>query len=186
MTKNNQKKLEELISEILSFLDKEPARPGLKNTAKNVAKSFTQLTQGNDADIAELISKSLIKSNVKDLVILKNIEFYSLCEHHLLPFFGHAHIAFLPNKHLIGIGTLAHVVDTLAAKLQLQENLTEEIAESLWKTLKPHGLIVILEARHFCVMMRGSKKQNSIAKTMSSKGIYQTDALLRQEVIKML
>lgn len=171
MTKYNKEKVAYHLSEILKNLDVDYKRPGLKYTPSRVAESLGELTSGSKISTSELIKASIFKSNSSGLVVLENLEFYSLCEHHLLPFFGSVNIAFLPNKNLLGIGTLAKVVDALAAKLQMQENLTDEIAEAIWKGLKPKGVFVEVRAMHFCMMMRGSKKQNAEVLTQSLRGV---------------
>ncbi|MDA0712541.1 MAG: GTP cyclohydrolase I [bacterium] len=171
MTKYNKEKVTYHLGEILKYLDVDPGRPGLSQTPQKVAESLAELTGGSNVSTGDLIKSSLFKTTNSDLVVLKNLEFYSLCEHHLLPFFGQVDIAFSPNKNLIGFGTIARVVDALAAKLQVQENLTNEIAEVLWKGIKPQGIFVQVKARHFCMMMRGAKKQNIDVLTQSSRGI---------------
>ena len=186
MNKNAQNQLEKLLSQALGCLGEDIKRPGLKDTPKRVAQALCEFTKGNQIPIASIAEKSLLKAPSQELVILKNTEFYSLCEHHLLPFFGSVGIAYIPNKNIIGLGTLGQIIDACSQKLQLQENLTEEIANILQIALKPKGLMIVIKAQHFCVMMRGLKKQGSVTITRSTRGILQTDPILRQEVTALL
>lgn len=151
-----------------------------------MAQALCEFTKGNQIPIANIAEKSLLKAPSQELVILKDTEFYSLCEHHLLPFFGSVDIAYIPNKYIIGLGTLGQIIDACSQKLQLQENLTEEIANIMQTALQPKGLMIIIRAQHFCIKMRGIKKQGSVTITRSTRGNLVTDASLRQEATVLL
>ena len=182
MTKNSKNQLETLIRQALSSLGEDINRPGLKETPRRVAQALGELTKGNQIPIDDIARNSLMPAPSQELVILKATEFYSLCEHHLLPFFGSVDIAYLPHKNIIGLGTIGQIIDACSQKLQLQENLTEEIANILHNALKPKALMIVIKAQHFCIEMRGIKKQGSLTITRSTRGTFVTDPILRQEV----
>lgn len=174
------------IHEILVHLGENPHRPGLKDTPKRVSESLKELTSGYKVSASDVIGDSLFEAPSQDLVIQQNMEFYSLCEHHLLPFFGKAHIAYIPDRHIIGLSKMGRIIDVFSQRLQVQERLTNEIAEAIFHTLKPQGLAVVIEAQHFCMMMRGTKKQGSITSTQSLRGTFANDPQLRREVMSQL
>ena len=174
------------IHEILVHLGENPERAGLKDTPKRVSESLKELTSGYQVSASDVIGDSLFKAPSQDLVIQQNMEFYSLCEHHLLPFFGKAHIAYIPDRHIIGLSKMGRIIDVFSQRLQVQERLTHEIAEALFNTLKPQGLAIVIEAQHFCMMMRGIKKQGSITSTQSLRGTFANDPQLRREVMSQL
>ncbi len=186
MTKNSQNQLETLIGQALKLLGQDIKRPELKETPRRVAEALCELTKGNQIPIADIAKKSLFVAPSQELVILKDTEFYSLCEHHLLPFFGSVDIAYIPNQKIIGLGTIGQIIDACSQNLQLQENLTEEIANIMQAALKPKGLMIVIKAQHFCVSMRGIKKQGSLTITRSTRGTFVTDPILRQEVGSLL
>lgn len=177
-------KIEKAIKDLLIAIGEDPSREGLIETPSRVAKSYEEILGANKPDI-----KSLYKSfdyEGDGVVIQKDIEFYSLCEHHMLPFFGKVHIAYLPDKKVIGLSKLGRIVDYYAQNLQLQERLTDQIAQSLIDNLKCKGVIVIIEATHLCMSMRGVKKGEAKTKSIISKGIYKEDQNLRRETIDNL
>jgi GTP cyclohydrolase I len=144
------------------------------------------LTQGYRQDLDEIINDAVFESSASEIILVKDIELYSLCEHHLLPFIGRAHVAYIPNGKVIGLSKVARIVDVFARRLQIQENLTTQIAESLMNCLEPSGVAVVVEAKHLCMMMRGVEKQNSVMKTSCLLGVFQDDARTRSEFLSLL
>lgn len=155
---------------LLEKLGEDPERDGLLKTPERAAKAMQFLTHGYDLDPAKILTKALFKEDYKDMVIVKDIELYSLCEHHMLPFFGKAHIAYIPNGYIVGLSKLPRIVDVFARRLQVQERLTHEILNCIQDTLKPLGVAVVIEAAHMCMMMRGVQKQNSVTTTSAFTG----------------
>ena len=164
------------ITDLLSAIGEDPSREGLLNTPTRFLKAFKFLTHGYDKNPTEIISQALFTADYSEMVIVKNIEVYSLCEHHLLPFFGKCHVAYIPNGKIIGLSKIPRLVDAFARRLQVQEKLTSEIAESLMTHLKPLGVGVVMEASHLCMMMRGVEKQNSFTTTSSLLGDFRNPA----------
>ncbi len=158
---------------IISELGENPEREGLIKTPERVAKAMQFLTQGYDLDANEILRSAMFKEDYSEMVIVKDIELYSLCEHHMLPFFGKAHIAYIPNGHIVGLSKLPRVVDVFARRLQVQERLTDQILQCIQDTLKPIGVAVVIEAKHLCMMMRGVQKQNSSTTTSAFTGEFQ-------------
>ena len=156
--------------DILSFLGEDTGREGIMKTPERAAKAMQFLTQGYQQDPEKILRSALFKEDYSEMVIVKDIEVYSLCEHHILPFFGKAHIAYIPNGYVVGLSKIARVVDVFARRLQVQERLTHEILHSIHNTLKPLGVAVVIEAAHMCMMMRGVQKQNSITTTSAFTG----------------
>jgi GTP cyclohydrolase I len=177
---------EALIEQMLIRLGEDPAREGLQRTPFRVAKSMDFLTNGYQLSLEEVINGALFASASEEMVIVKGIEFYSLCEHHLLPFFGKIHIAYIPNGKIIGLSKLARVVDIFARRLQVQEQLTNQIADALVEVLNPGGVAVMSEASHLCMMMRGVQKQNSTTITSAMRGLFKDDRNLRKEFISLV
>jgi len=175
-----------LIEQVLVRLGEDPAREGLANTPLRVAKSMDFLTSGYTTSVDEIINNALFADQSEEMVIVKEIEFYSLCEHHMLPFFGKAHIAYIPNGRIIGLSKLARVVDMFARRLQVQERMTNQIADLLMEVLDPLGVAVITEASHLCMMMRGVQKQNSLTVTSAMRGLFKSDRLTREEFLCLL
>lgn len=175
-----------LIEQVLVRLGEDPAREGLANTPLRVAKSMDFLTSGYTVSVDEIINDALFEDQSEEMVIVKEIEFYSLCEHHMLPFFGKAHIAYIPNGRIIGLSKLARVVDMFARRLQVQERMTNQIADLLMEVLDPLGVAVITEASHLCMMMRGVQKQNSLTVTSAMRGLFKSDRLTREEFLCLL
>jgi GTP cyclohydrolase IA len=170
---------------ILEDLGEDPAREGLAKTPERVAKALQFLTHGYDLDAAEILRSAMFKQEYQQMVIVKDIEIYSLCEHHLLPFFGKAHVAYIPDGHIVGLSKIPRVVDAYARRLQVQERLTVEIRNCIQDTLKPLGVAVVIEAQHLCMVMRGIQKQHSIATTSAFTGEFE-QARTRAEFIRLV
>ena len=158
---------------LLDRVGEDPKREGLLKTPERAAKAMQFLTHGYDLDAKKILKSAMFKEDYSEMVIVKDIELYSLCEHHLLPFFGKAHIAYIPNGYIVGLSKLPRVVDVFARRLQVQERLTHEVLNCIEDTLKPLGVAVVIEARHMCMMMRGVQKQNSVTTTSAFTGAFQ-------------
>lgn len=176
----------ELVAQLLKALGEVPNRNGLQKTPERVAKALQFMTQGYHQDIERLLNGALFPIEYDEMVIVKDIDFFSLCEHHLLPFFGKCHVGYLPNKKVVGLSKIPRVVDVFARRLQVQERLTVQIAETLKRKLDAHGVAVVMEARHLCMMMRGVEKQNTIAVTSSMLGAFRTQEQTRNEFLKLI
>jgi GTP cyclohydrolase I len=181
-----QKKLEKNTRDLLELIGEDPNREGLINTPKRVAKAWNFLTKGYKEDLDALINNAIFEGESKDMVIVKNIEFYSLCEHHMIPFYGKAHIGYIPDGKIIGLSKLARITDLFAQRLQVQERLTNQIAQCLQDVLNPRGVAVVLEGKHFCMLSRGVQKQNSIATSSSMLGIFREKESTRNEFLKLI
>ncbi len=186
MKDEKRKKLEDNTRNLLELLGEDPKREGLINTPKRVAKAWDFLTKGYNENLDDLINNAIFESESKDMVIVKNIEFYSLCEHHMIPFYGKAHIGYIPNGKIIGLSKLARITDLFAQRLQVQERLTNQIAKCLQDVLNPRGVAVVLEGKHFCMLSRGVQKQNSIATSSSMLGIFREKESTRNEFLKLI
>ena len=186
MNDDKRKKLEANTKNLLELLGEDPAREGLINTPKRVAKAWDFLTKGYSEDLDELINNAIFEGESKDMVIVKNIEFYSLCEHHMIPFYGKAHIGYIPDGKIIGLSKLARITDLFSQRLQVQERLTNQIALCLQEVLNPRGVAVVLEGKHFCMLSRGVQKQNSIATSSSMLGIFREKESTRNEFLKLI
>ena len=169
------KRIASVYRNILHDLGEDPQREGLVKTPERVAKALQFLTHGKDLDPAAILRSAMFKEEYQQMVIVKDIEVYSLCEHHMLPFFGKAHVAYIPNGYIVGLSKIPRVVDAFARRLQVQERLTVEIRNCIHETLKPLGVAVVLEAQHMCMVMRGIQKQHSIATTSAFTGEFQQD-----------
>lgn len=167
--------MERFFREFLVAIGENPSRAGLKKTPKRCVDAMKFLTSGYDADLKSIVNGALFPSETDGMVIVKDIECYSLCEHHVLPFAGKVHIGYIPKKHIIGLSKIARIVDMFARRLQTQERLTREICDALEATLKPKGIGVVIEAHHFCMMMRGVQKQHSVAITSNVRGLFKKD-----------
>ena len=172
--------------DILKAIGEDPEREGLKKTPERVAKALQYLTHGYDIDPAKILKSALFKEDYSQMVLVKDIEIYSMCEHHMLPFFGKAHVAYVPNGRIVGLSKLPRVVDAFARRLQVQERLTNEIRDCIQDTLEPLGVAVVMEARHLCMQMRGVQKQNSVTTTSAFTGIFLKDNKTREEFIKLI
>jgi GTP cyclohydrolase I len=175
-----------LIERLIREVGEDPAREGLLHTPDRVARSLRFLLGGYERDVAEVINGAVFAESYQEMVLVRDIEVYSLCEHHLLPFFGKAHVAYLPRGRIIGLSKLPRVVDVFARRLQVQERLTTQIATALDEALEPHGVAVVIEASHLCMMMRGVEKQNSRTVTSALTGGFQTDPKCRNEFLDLL
>ena len=177
--------ISDMYKNILDDVGENPTREGLLKTPVRAAKAMQFLTQGYDLNPAEILKSAMFKEDYSQMVIVKDIEVYSLCEHHLLPFFGKAHIAYIPNGHIVGLSKLPRVVDAFARRLQVQERLTNEIRDCIQETLNPHGVAVVIECSHLCMQMRGIQKQNSATTTSAFTGEFLKDAT-RKEFISLI
>ena len=180
------KLMEDSYLNILKEVGEDPNRAGLKDTPKRAANAMRFLTQGYSMDIEEVINGALFPSSSDEMVIVKNIELYSMCEHHLLPFIGKCHVAYLPKGEVIGLSKIARLVDVFARRLQIQENLTNEIANCILKHTNAAGTAVIIEAKHMCMMMRGVEKQNSVMTTSCMLGAFRNSASTRNEFLSLV
>jgi GTP cyclohydrolase I len=178
--------IKDLIERFLVLLGEDPARAGLKGTPDRVEKAYRYLTRGYRQDVGKVLNGALFPSEYNEMVIVKNIDFYSLCEHHLLPFFGKCHIAYLPNKQVIGLSKIPRLVDVFSRRLQVQEHLTCQIAETIQEKIDPFGVAVVMEANHLCMMMRGVEKQNALAVTSAMLGIFKTEYKTRAEFLNLI
>jgi GTP cyclohydrolase I len=172
--------------QLLESVGEDADREGLRRTPDRAARALEFLTQGYRQDLDEIINDAVFASVASEIILVKDIELYSLCEHHLLPFIGRAHVAYIPNGKVIGLSKVARIVDVFARRLQIQENLTTQIAESLMNCLEPSGVAVVVEAKHLCMMMRGVEKQNSVMKTSCLLGSFKDDARTRSEFLSLL
>jgi GTP cyclohydrolase I len=175
-----------LVTHLLKALGEVPTRNGLLKTPERVAKAFLFMTKGYHEDIERLLNGALFPIEYDEMVIVKDIDFFSMCEHHMLPFFGKCHVGYLPNKKVVGLSKIPRVVDAFARRLQVQERLTTQIAETLKRKLDAHGVAVVMEARHLCMMMRGVEKQNTLAVTSSMLGAFRTQEQTRNEFLKLI
>jgi len=178
--------MEDSIIHILKQIGEDPSREGLKKTPARFAASMKDLTKGYSQDLDTIINDALFTAETDGMVIVRDIECYSLCEHHLLPFTGKVHVAYIPDKHIIGLSKVARVVDMYARRLQTQERLTQQICDALDKVLQPKGIGVIVEANHFCMMMRGVEKQHSSCTTSALKGLIKKDPKTREEFLRLV
>ncbi|NQU85863.1 MAG: GTP cyclohydrolase I FolE [Mariniphaga sp.] len=183
--KEKIKRLEEHYKEILKILVTDPKREGLEKTPHRMAKSLQFLLQGYETDPVKILKSAMFKENYRQMVIVKDIEIYSMCEHHMLPFFGKAHVAYIPNNYITGLSKIARIVDVFARRLQVQERLTSQIKECIHETLKPLGVAVVIEAQHLCMQMRGVQKQHSITTTSDFTGAFEKIAT-REEFIRLI
>lgn len=178
--------IQSLVTEILLALGEKPGRNGLLRTPERVAKALAFMTQGYQHNTDFLLNGALFPIKYDEMVIVKDIDFFSLCEHHLLPFFGKVHVGYLPNKKVVGLSKIPRIVDTFARRLQVQERLTVQIADTLKSKLDAHGVGVVVEARHLCMMMRGVEKQNTVAVTSSMLGAFRSQQQTRLEFLKLI
>jgi GTP cyclohydrolase IA len=178
--------MQEIIRQLLAELGEDPSREGLLDTPKRVDKSLRFLTSGYDTDIDAVVNNALFTVDYNEMVIVKDIDFYSLCEHHLLPFFGRCHVAYIPQGRVLGLSKIPRVVEAFARRLQIQERLTNQIANTLSAKVQPLGVAVVLEAAHLCMSMRGIQKQNSVAVTSAMLGVFHDDARTRMEFLELI
>ncbi len=180
------RRMQDLVRNLLAALGEDPDREGLVNTPTRVEKALKFLTSGYAADIDQVLNNALFTVEYSEMVIVKDIDFYSLCEHHLLPFFGKCHVAYLPSDKVIGLSKIPRLVDVFSRRLQVQERLTSQIAETIKEKIAPLGVAVVVEATHLCMSMRGVEKQNSFAVTSSMLGTFRSDARTRMEFLELI
>jgi len=178
--------MQDLIRQLLVELGEDPAREGLARTPLRVEKALKFLTSGYDADIDKVLNGALFTVDYNEMVIVKDIDFYSLCEHHLLPFFGKCHVAYIPQRHVIGLSKIPRLVDVFARRLQVQERMTNQIAETIRLKIDPLGVAVVCEGTHLCMSMRGVEKQNSFAVTSAMLGAFRDNARTRMEFLELI
>ncbi len=178
--------LEELYRKILGELGENPSREGLQKTPERVARAMRFFTSGYEQDPIEIINSAKFKEEYKQMVVVKDIELYSLCEHHLLPFYGKAHVAYIPNGHITGLSKVARVVECFARRLQVQERMTVQIRDCIQEALNPLGVAVVVEASHMCMQMRGVQKQNSATTTSAFTGVFLSDQKTREEFMQLV
>ncbi len=183
---DRDRELESYVRKMLQLVGENPVREGLVGTPERVSKALHFLTGGYDLTVDDVVKNALFEEHCEEMVIVKDVEFYSLCEHHMLPFFGRAHVGYLPRDHIIGLSKIARVVDVFARRLQVQERLTTQIASGLLEVLNAHGVAVVLEASHFCMVMRGVQKQNSKTVTSSMLGAFREDSRSRSEFMELI
>jgi GTP cyclohydrolase I len=178
--------MEQLIGQLLRNLGEDPQREGLLRTPHRVAKAYEFLTKGYREDIQKVLNDAIFSEKYSEMVIVKDIDFFSMCEHHMLPFFGRAHVAYIPNGKIVGLSKIPRIVEVFSRRLQVQERLTQQIAETLYEALNPEGVGVVVEARHMCMMMRGVEKQNSLATTSAMLGVFREDMRTRGEFLHLI
>lgn len=178
--------MERLFAEVIHVLGEDTNREGLKKTPKRIAQSLRFLTSGYYSDLNKILNGALFDVKYQEMVIVKDIDFYSLCEHHLLPFYGKCHVAYIPNGRVVGLSKIPRIVDVFARRLQVQERMTTQIAETLMETLNPQGVAVVSEARHLCMMMRGVQKQNTVVTTSAVFGAFRDDRATREEFMQLI
>jgi GTP cyclohydrolase I len=171
---------------ILTALGEDPNRPGLVRTPERVEKALRWLTRGYELTVADAVGDALFQQQHNSMILVRDIELYSLCEHHLLPFFGRAHVAYIPDGRIVGLSKLPRIVEIFARRLQLQERLTDQIADAIMEVLEPHGVGVLIEAVHLCMAMRGVEKQNSRTVTSAVRGVFRSDIRSREEFLRLV
>ena len=186
MTETNVSKIEKLIEELLLEIGEDPKREGLIKTPERVAKAWKFLAKGYRQELGTVINNAVFKEEYDEMVTVKDIDFFSLCEHHLLPFFGKAHVSYIPNGKIIGLSKIPRIVDMFGRRLQVQERMTHQIAETINDVLSPKGVAVVLEGEHMCMQMRGVEKQNSYATTSAMIGQFRQDSKTRDEFLKIV
>ena len=179
-------KLADLVQHMLAELGEDASRQGLQRTPERVAKSLAELTAGSTQTVADVVGQGVFDEDCSEMVVVKDIEFYSLCEHHMLPFFGRVHVAYIPDGKIIGLSKIPRIVDVFARRLQVQERMTVQIAEALQEVLAPEGVGVVVDASHLCMMMRGVQKQNSSTTTSCLLGRFRTDPRTRSEFLDLV
>ena len=186
MTKTNIKRIEELVKELLIQIGEDPVREGILRTPERVANAWNFFSKGYTQNVESIINNAVFTEDYDEMVTIKDIDFFSLCEHHLLPFFGKAHVAYIPEGKIIGLSKVPRIIEMFSRRLQVQERMTQQIAEILNSVLCPQGVAVVLEGQHMCMQMRGVEKQNSYATTSSMKGIFLKDSRTREEFLNII
>ena len=177
---------EEIVESLLRSIGEDPSREGLLRTPERVSRSFEELTQGADESLETVVGEGVFSEDCSEMVIVKDIEFYSLCEHHMLPFYGRVHVAYIPDGRIIGLSKIPRIVDMFARRLQVQERMTSQIAEAIQEVLQPKGVGVVADAAHLCMMMRGVQKQNSSTMTSCLVGSFRSDPRTRSEFLDLV
>ena len=178
--------LEKITKNLIETIGEDPNREGLKKTPKRVAKSWEYFSEGYRADLDDIINEAVFHEDCSEMVVVRDIEFFSMCEHHMIPFFGRAHVGYLPNGKVIGLSKIPRIIDMFSRRLQLQERLTSQVANTLEEVLKPIGVAVVMEGRHLCMQMRGVEKQNSYASTSAMLGQFRKSAETRAEFLSII
>lgn len=186
MSKKGTAKTEGLIRDLLNNLGEDPDREGLRETPSRVAKMYEFLTKGYGQDVKIVLNGAIFKEKYSEMVIVRDIDFFSLCEHHLIPFYGKVHVAYIPSGKIIGLSKIPRVVEVFARRLQVQERMTQQIAQTLYDHLNPEGVGVVIEARHLCMIMRGVEKQNSVATTSAMLGVFRDNVKTRSEFLTLI
>lgn len=186
MTTEQSSRKQAIIKELLAELGDDPSRDGLLKTPSRVARMYEFLTKGYQQNIDQVMNGAVFEEKYSEMVIVKDIDFFSLCEHHLLPFFGKCHVAYIPNGRIVGLSKLPRIVEVFARRLQVQERLTQQIADTLYQHLRPEGVAVVMEARHLCMIMRGVEKLNSVATTSAMLGVFRDDVKTRSEFLTLI
>ena len=174
------------IRAIIEAIDPDPDRPGLERTPERVEKAYRWLTKGYESSVADVVGSGVFEESHENMILVRDIELYSMCEHHMLPFFGKAHVAYVPNGRIIGLSKLPRIVEVFARRLQVQERLTRQVADAVMEVLEPAGVGVVVQAAHLCMMMRGVEKQNSTTVTSALRGIFKDDARTREEFLRLV
>ncbi len=178
--------IQALVEQLLGLLGEDPTREGLLKTPERVAKAFRFFTQGYQQNVDEVLNGALYSVKYDEMVLVRDIDFFSLCEHHLLPFYGKCHVAYIPNEYVVGLSKIPRLVEIFSRRLQVQERLTVQLAEALQEKLKPQGVAVVIEARHLCMMMRGVETPNAIAVTSSMHGVFLNQQKTREELLELI
>jgi len=186
MTTDNNKKITKLIEKLLQELGEDPTREGLLRTPARVAKSWEYFSRGYNQDLDDVVNNAIFHEPSKDMIVVRDVEFFSLCEHHLLPFFGKVHVGYIPNGKVIGLSKIPRIIDMYARRLQVQERLTRQVADAIQDVLKPNGVAVVMEGRHMCMQMRGVEKQNSLATTSTMLGRFRESVRTRNEFMYLI
>ncbi len=181
-----KKNIQQITRELLQSIGENPSRQGLLKTPKRVEASYQYLTSGYKKNIKQVLNSALFDEEYDEMVVMKDLDIYSLCEHHLLPFYGKCHVAYIPNGRIVGLSKMPRIVDVFARRLQVQERLTHQIADCLREALNPHGVAVVIEAFHLCMAMRGVEKQNATCVTSSMLGVFRTDRSTRMEFMNLI
>ena len=186
MTTDNNKNITKLIEKLLQEVGEDPTREGLLKTPARVAKSWVYFSRGYNQDLDDVVNNAIFKESSKDMVVVRDVEFFSLCEHHLLPFFGKAHVGYIPDGQIIGLSKIPRIIDMFSRRLQVQERLTNQIAEAIHIVLNPVGVAIVMEGRHMCMQMRGVEKQNSLATTSTMLGKFRESVRTRNEFMSLI
>ena len=186
MSNTKEPDLQDAVRTILASVGEDPARQGLQRTPERVAGAFRFLTSGYRLTLEQVVGKGVFEEQHEEMILVRDIELYSLCEHHLLPFYGRAHVAYIPSRQVIGLSKIPRLVDVFSRRLQIQERLTDQIADAVMEVLHPQGVGVVIDAAHLCMMMRGVEKQNSRTVTSAVRGLFRTDARTRAEFLQLV